>query len=648
MRPEQIDLTYNLSAPAIHPDGTWAVVAHTRPDFTSDEYTGQLWRVALDGTCPPRRLTRGFRDTAPRFTPDGTGIVFLRANQGRKGQLHLVDARGGEPIQLTDMHLGVNSFDIAANSRTLVFTARVAEEGRYGTTDGITAAKEDPRHIQSLNFQANGLGYTADQRSHLFTLELPPLDSAVHIAGVGRVSTDIAPIPTAHQLTSGDVDDHSPLIVGSEVLFVAARHQHADSDLASGVYSVALSGGEITQLLPLGPVSVRSTTAALVSVGTQVYFLGGDLGASRRDFVAKNPGVYLLSSQQRLTDPDIEVVGISAANDGILALANCRGKQHLLRITNCESQVELAGEYLVTSAATCSNTLVAVAATPMTLPELGIVHNGTFTALTDFSAPLRTHTTITQPNEIVASASDGYPVHGWSFVPQGDGPHPVVLMIHGGPYASYHSAWFDEAQVFAAAGYAVLMCNPRGASGYGEAHGRVITGNFGDLDMTDILSFLDHCLATIPHLDHLRIGVQGGSYGGYMTAWIIGHTDRFRGAIVERGFLDPRSFVGAADIGWYFTHAYNTADPQRMDAQSPLLLTDKVHTPALIIHSEQDLRCPISAAFRYYTELKLAGVPTEMLVFPGENHELSRSGSPWHRRARFEAMLSWWRKYLSA
>ena len=172
-----------------------------------------------------------------------------------------------------------------------------------------------------------------------------------------------------------------------------------------------------------------------------------------------------------------------------------------------------------------------------------------------------------------------------------------------------------------------------------------IRGGFGDLDAQDVLAFLDHALATVPGLDAGRVGVMGGSYGGFLTAWLITYQHRFAAAIVERGYLDPRSFVGASDIGWYFAEGCH-GTPEQMDAQSPMLRVDRVRTPVLVIHSERDLRCPIATAKRYYTELKLRGVEAELLIFPGETHELSRAGTPHHRRARFEHILRWWGTHL--
>ncbi|MDN5569925.1 MAG: alpha/beta fold hydrolase [Propionibacteriaceae bacterium] len=250
------------------------------------------------------------------------------------------------------------------------------------------------------------------------------------------------------------------------------------------------------------------------------------------------------------------------------------------------------------------------------------------------------------PTELTATSPDGHEIHGFVLTPAGEGPHPVLLTIHGGPYASYPSTFFDEWQVYVEAGYAVVACNPRGSAGYGQAHGAAIRHDLGNLDMVDVLAFLDHAIATLPRLDGQRVGVMGGSYGGYLTAWLIAHDHRFAGAIVERGFLDPASFVGASDIGWFFADAYNGAQLAQQNAQSPMLLTDRVRTPTFVVHSELDLRCPLGQALRYYALLKKHGVETELLVFPGENHELSRSGSPWHRRQRFEKILAWWERHL--
>ena len=222
----------------------------------------------------------------------------------------------------------------------------------------------------------------------------------------------------------------------------------------------------------------------------------------------------------------------------------------------------------------------------------------------------------------------------------------MLLAIHGGPFSQYSYSLYDEAQVYAGAGYVVVLGNPRGSSGYGEAHGRAIKHAMGTVDADDLLALLDAALAT-DGVDRDRVGVMGGSYGGYMTTWLIGHVgERFRAAIVERAVTAFDSFTGSSDIGFTFTDEYAGSDPAAVAAQSPLTYVGKIDIPTLIIHSEHDWRCPVEQAQRLYVALRTRGVPTELLLFPGEGHELSRSGLPSHRLARFEAVLDWWARHL--
>ncbi len=659
MRPDQLDRLLSVSRPALHPDG-WAVVSATRPDFAADAYVGQLWRVLLDGG-EPRRITRGFRDTAPRVSPDGRLIGFLRAAPGEPAQLAIVPSQGGEPLVVTDRKLGVREFAFSPDSTRVVLVSPVPEEGRYGTLDGVAAPAEDPRHITTLTFRLNGRGYTADQRLHLFVVDLPDPFGEPAVTPTGRAAAaqqgadeKTHLVPEARRLTDGDYDHAEPVVVGESVVVVSARHQGRDLDRRTDLYRIDLADGTATLLTDPAVTGTSLAVASPVVVGADVYFLGGDLGPDGQDFVATNAAVHRVpvagGPVRRLTEPaDLDVTQLAddGTGAGVLGVVHARGAGTGVRIApDGDIQVLAAPEGAsVTAIAGAHGAVLAAVATPVSPGEVARLGSSA-ALLTDFAAGLREAASPVAARELVSTSPDGQQVQGWVLVPPGPGPHPVLLNIHGGPYASYGPAFFDEAQVYRAAGYAVVYCNPRGSDSYGEAFGRAIQGDFGTLDMADVLAFLDHALATVPGLDAGRVGVMGGSYGGYLTAWLIAHEHRFAAAIVERGYLDPRSFVGASDIGWFFAPAYNTADPATMDAQSPLLLADRVTTPTLVLHSEDDLRCPIAQALRYYTELKLAGVAAELLVFPGETHELSRSGRPWHRRQRFEAILDWWRRYL--
>jgi dipeptidyl aminopeptidase/acylaminoacyl peptidase len=303
------------------------------------------------------------------------------------------------------------------------------------------------------------------------------------------------------------------------------------------------------------------------------------------------------------------------------------------------------GAFTVRSFACAAGVVVAVVAHDRSAGELIALTPGRRRLLTAFGRRLGETGRVHRMRERTATAPDGYPVHGWVTTPPGPGPHPVLLTIHGGPFAQYGWSLFDETQAYVSAGYAVVQCNPRGSAGYGEAHGRAIKGGFGQLDAADVLAFLDDAM-TDPALDGDRVGVIGGSYGGYLTTVLIGRTSRFAAAVSERAFLDPISFVGSSDIGWAFPDQYLGTDPERLSAQSAMTTAGAITTPTLVVHSEEDWRCPLEQGARLYVELKRRGVPSELLLFPGEGHELSRSGRPRHRLARLEHVLRWWARWL--
>jgi dipeptidyl aminopeptidase/acylaminoacyl peptidase len=186
VKPEHLPLLKSVSAPAVHPDGSRAVASVIRPDFDADTYVGQLWNVPLDPEKLPRRLTRGFRDTAPAFSPDGLVLAFLRASAEGKPQLYVVEAGGGEPQQLTDTKLGVSSFSWSPDSHSIVFGARTPDDGRYGTVDGVSAGGEDARLITDYKYRMNGVGYTADKPLQLYIVDVPELDDEPRVAPAGR------------------------------------------------------------------------------------------------------------------------------------------------------------------------------------------------------------------------------------------------------------------------------------------------------------------------------------------------------------------------------------------------------------------------------------------------------------------------------
>lgn len=668
MKATDLPLLTSVSRPTIHPDGTWAVFATSAPNLDADAYVGQLWRVPLNGSTAPRRITRGFSDSSPRFSPDGSHIAFLRSDGDGPAQLQVMDAGGGEVVAVTDQKLGVGTFTWSPDGRRLAYTARVAEEGRYGTVKDLGAGAEPPRRIVTRRFQSNGLGYTIDRRNHVFLVEVPdvagepvyrPAPSAADPTPEAR-----AAVPESRQLTFGDYDDgyvrFSP--DGLRIAFVSARHDERDIDLANNIHELDIDTPGAEPLALTGAHAKYAIDGFAYSPEGVIHFVASDVGETGRDFVGRNGALYRLDGDGpavRLTDPEITDLADGAnellvtAEGSVLALNTWHGNVALVSIDHSGAVTTVApqeplgtgGSIVVQGFDSAAGHIVLSFSDETTKGDIAVVREVGLDSLTNFSAGLIV-AGITAPVPLAVTARDGYTVNGWTLAPRGEGPHPVLLNIHGGPYTQYTGSVFDEVQVYVDAGYAVVMCNPRGSSGYGQEHGRAIQQRMGTLDYTDVLDYLDGALAANPSFDAGRIGIMGGSYGGYLTAWTIAQDHRFAAAIVERGYLDPETFVGTSDIGDFFSDEYTGTDPAQIRAQSPQAFVHQVTTPTLIIHSENDLRCPLSQGERYYAALRRQGVDAELLIFPGENHELSRSGRPRHRLQRFDAVLEWWGRHL--
>ncbi len=639
MKPADITQLHVLGKPAVAPDGRFAIVAVTRPDLDADEYRGQLWIVPTDGSAPPRQFTTGWRDSAPAYSPDGAWLAFLRAaggeGPGAKPQLHVMPTGGGEPRRVTDQPLGAGAPAWSPDSAAIAYIARVPDEGRYAGK----AEAEPPRRITTLQYRRDNLGFYIDRRSHVFVVD--PFGEGAQPVQVTKGDFDHADVAWSHD--------------GQSLAFVSARHDERDTDLASDVWLCATDGSNlrpVTRGAPADGPRLSISQVRFTPDGTSVCFAAAELGASGAA-TGRNAGVWIVAADgsvppRRLTD--VESIHLARDSElettpaGVLACAEHRGAVELLRVPYDGGKPEtlMRGSRQVEGIASAGTVVVAAVADPGSRGELIALTSEAERPLTSFAA-------IASPRpmeEITATAPDGYPVHGWIVRPEGAGPHPVLLLIHGGPFTQYGWRLFDEAQVYAGAGYAVVMGNPRGSSGYGQTHGNRIVGDAATSAAADLLALLDAGLAA-GGLDGSRVGVLGGSYGGYMTTWLAAcHGERFKAAVSERAVNAIDSFQGSSDIGWFFASSLFGPDPAGWATQNPLSHADQISIPTLIVHSEHDWRCPVEQAQRLFVSLKLRGVPAEMLLFPGEGHELSRNGRPSHRVARFEAILDWWSRHL--
>lgn len=659
MRPTDIELLTVPGSLTLH--GELLIAGLSRPDLASNSYRSSLRRVGLGGGDLP--WTHGGRDSAPVLSPDGRWLAFTRAGAddgpGGRAQLHVMRTDGGEAVRLTSLPLGAGAPVWNPASTRIAFTARVPEPGRYGTPEeggtpdkAPAPADEAPRRITRLDYRIDDVGFLLDRPARLFVLDIA---RALRAEGTGE-SADPPP------LTDGRTDVADPVWTpdGAAIVVSAARDWGQTETVSTDLYRIPAEGGE-------PELVVRSAGTAdhpAVTEDGTIWFFGTEF--SGLDEIARNTGLWSAalpdpggqpSSPRRATDAESVDCAASAGvptvfGADVLVVVRNRGAAELRAVPVGASEASLDSLRLLAGERSCVRTftvadgrIAAVVATEESAGEVVVIEQGEQRVLTDYSASVRA-AGVRPLHELTATSTGDYPVHGWLVLPEGTGPHPVLLLVHGGPFAPYEWSLFDEAQVYAAAGYAVVLANPRGSAGYGQEHGRTIVGRLGTVDADDLLAMLDAALER-SDLDAGRVGVMGGSYGGFMTGWLAAHHgQRFRAAWSERAVNAWDSFVGSSDIGWMFAKGYVGSDPEEQRRRSPLSYADRIDLPFAVVHSEQDWRCPLEQAQRMFVALRANGVETELILFPGEGHELTRTGSPRHRRQRFEAVLEWWARHL--
>ncbi len=645
MQPEDVYALTGVGDPRISPDGTRIAYVIQTIDRDKNEYRSAIWVAPRDGSEAARRFTAGEkRDGSPRWSPDGRWLAFVsnRGDDKAQAQIYLIPAEGGEARKLTDLKESASEIAWSPDSTRIAFTARVRDDAYEEEDD----KKRKPRRFTRIFFKLDSVGWTGDRRAHIFVVGLE----------------DGEPL----QITSGDGEHGSPAwsADGERLFFVASRGERWDTELINRLYSVDAEGGEPTQVTgddasyeapTFSPDGTRLAFRSTLEDGTYPHHT--QIGVMNPDGSDEK---LLTTSLDRNCAPYPELREPLWDGDRLVFTVEDRGNIHLYAVAvdgSSDPELLVGGELSIPSYDVHDGELVYVASTYTTLREL---HAADGTRLTDVGAPFSAGRELSEPERFTAVSQDGYEVDAWIVRPPGFEPgrrYPTLLTIHGGPFGQYGTGFFDEFQVMAGAGYVVLYSNPRGGSGYSEAHGRAICGplnglgpGWGTRDYEDVMAVVDTALEQFDCVDAERLGVIGGSYGGYMTSWIIGHTNRFKAAVSERAVNNLISMLGSSDLFWVFERQFGGPlweDPAAFLERSPSTYAKQIETPVLVLHSEQDLRCNIEQGEHLFTVLRLLGKEVEMLRFPAESHELTRSGSPLHRVLRFEAVLEWFGRYLS-
>lgn len=636
MQPEDLTAYASLSDPQLHPDGTRVAFVVSRMNFEADRYDRSIW--LWDGT-EVREFTHGPVDSRPRWSPGGDRLAFLRASgESGEGSQVAVMAVTGEARVVTSFAISAVEAEWSPDGSRL---AVVGEEWQsdWAGFDEETRARR-PRRVTGSRWRFDNLGYLHDRHRRIYLVDP---------AGGEPVA-----------ITDGYRDDsvawHPD---GAAVGFLSARHERAGFDGANQAWQVGIADGESQALVAPGmwvSLSYRPDGVAHVVGLEDASDYPGVHGLFRLE--GRTPVRLAADYDRNLFSPAPTTAPLGPQwleNGSCRIISEDRGTLNVVEIDPDGSWREvLGGNRLITGMTTRPDgRATAFVATSVTDPgELSWLEGGEERTLSTFNAGFRAGGDLVEPEHFLVTSGD-IDLDVWVFLPPGDQQVPVLFNIHGGPATQYGWGFFDEFQVYVGAGYGVVATNPRGSSGRGTDFVRTpvqIWGKERPQDLEDLLAAYDAATERFDRLDRDRAGIMGGSYGGLMTARILAADHRWKSAVPERGLYNFVSFAGTSDIGFSFPDRYlgewDYDDWSSLWDASPMKRAHLITTPCLIIHSEADHRCPIEQGEQLFSALIDNGVEAELLRFPGEGHELSRSGKPVHRRERFEAILEWHGRYL--
>lgn len=639
----------------ISPDGRNVAYVVKRTDLEGNRYTSAVHLAATAGG-ETRQLTAGTgRDSAPRWSPDGQHLAFVSDRSGSP-QLYALPLAGGEPRQLTDLPFGVGSPAWSPDgSRLAVVSAAGSDTG--------TVARDLPggtiRHISRLRYRFDVVGYTDDRFNHLW----------------------IVPVNGGEpwQLTDGAHNDASPTWSpdGQRIAFVSNREDEADLSNRSQLYVTSISDGAQGTATRVGSGTKTAAVPVWSPDGTRIAFIGQREGG----FAGGNNGVYVVAvadfgETTCLTANWDRSPGTANFSDtwstaevptplfwtpdgaAVRFTANDHGRVSLFQTTLAgDTRALVGGDRTVAFAsASASGDRLAYVAGDMTTPcDLYTCDSagGQERRLTTINATLLDGLAIQHPELHPFTSFDGrFEVDAWQLRPVGEQAgqtYPLVQIIHGGPHSIFGHVFFFDMQLWANQGWHVLFINPRASQGYGEEFATANIGDWGGADWREQEQALDAAIAR-GGVATDRLAVTGLSYGGYMTNWIIGQTDRYCVAASENGICNLISFHATSDIGWFWTEGeWGKPVWDNLDfylAHSPISHVGRIKTPTLLLQTETDHRCPIEQGEQFYTALRSRGVPCEMIRFPGDSHTMLSQGKPASRLDRREHTLRWFRRYL--
>ncbi|MDQ7794869.1 MAG: S9 family peptidase [bacterium] len=659
LAPEEYLSLQPLGDPQLSPDGSQVAYVREYVDHKRDAICTDIWLVNTEGGEPRQLTAAGALDRLPRWSPDGRRLAFL-SNRGGTNQVWLIGVAGGEARVIATKEQPHSAPLWSPDGTQIGFVAAVGAEDQDpaypGAPPGEDCRDGGPRIVAVPHHKLDGAGFFGCRWGHVFVVPAEPGEATARQVTSGRFS---------HQAFAWSPD-------GGRLACVVCRNRPGDNpawDPQLWIYQV--ESGEALPLLEgeyCGQAPAWSPDgSALAFIGTmgrfawnssnyRVYLadLSGGLPASPgriRDLTAgldRPAGMAVPSDTRHLTAEPLGPLVWPADGDRLYFTAMGDGASHLYvaRPGEAPHRLTSGARRVVAGGSAAAGSRLAYLAGDATRPEEVFAWDqAREVQLTRINTALADKYAWRDPERLEIRGPDGWAIEGWLLRPEGAGPHPLVLSVHGGPASMYGYGFAFLFQCLALNGFAVLYVNPRGSQGYGDRFAGAVVGDWGGKDHEDLLAAVDHVVeagVADPH----RLGVTGWSYGGYMTCWLITRTDRFRAAVAGAPVTNLLSMYGQADVGpglvEFFRGGRPWEEPDRLSERSPVRYADRVNTPLLLLHGESDLRCPIGQSEEMFAALQRLGRTCVMVRYPGESHRVGRRLNP----DRIRRTLAWFQHYL--
>ncbi len=639
-----------LSDPHISLDGKLVAYVVTKVDRAQNRRNSAIWMVAADGSRAPWQFTTNPQSaTSPRWSPDGRSLAFLSARpsveasaqEQPRPQVYVLSLDGGEARRVTNLKNGVSVFQWSPDGSRLVVVSRLGPSDSRPPGKEDSKDRSDVRHYKNTSYKFNDTGWFDDRRTHLWVVEVKS--------------------GNAKQLTEGDDwNDADPQWSpdGTRLAFVSNRTgKEYEQNRNSDVWVIPAAGGALTKISD----HEESDNSPRWSPDGKTIAFTGTTQEREHPKIWLAPATGGAASVLAANGLDLIPTGLEwspMTGDGraLFFETGVKGEYHLFRVDLASKAIAqvTTGARAVRAVDFGKGALVYTVNDFKHLDDLYIsdLNGKNERQLTHLNQALWKQLQLADVERFTYKSADNWDVDGFIVKPIGyqEGKkYPLILNVHGGPAGQYGVDWFHEFQVYAAKGYGVLYTNPRGSTGYGQKFERGIFGEWGGKDYQDVMNGVDAALKRYAWIDADKLGVTGGSYGGFMTNWIVGHTDRFKAAVTLRSVVSFISDEGTRDGAYGHKDDFGGDLFEKFDLywdRSPLKYAKNVKTPTLILHSDNDFRVPLEQGEQWFRALKHYGVTTEIVMFPRENHNLTRSGEPKHLVESLNWQLYWFARFI--